>query len=313
MIRRITATVSLLVSLLLLSGLAVAAAPARALSRSAAIEVAQKEVARPTEVAATSHVTGSDRWTVSLRQEGARPEDRVYIAVDGSGRAVEWGWLDAGKLKPAAISKARALTLAKNFAGYGCHPLSAGLVLTPDTLTWEVTLARSGSRYQVTLDAFTGKLIGRNTPPADEEPVLLSRAAAVAIARAQVSYPAQVDAAALTTYRGKLVWQVKLSRSGLGIPNSDVFYIDAHTGSVLAHSGTENPAPVPLSQDRAVALAKEQLGVPAEVANARLDTAGGQGKWVVTLYEKEQPTRWHIFVLSAADGKVLQHLRVYIG
>ncbi|HHY92172.1 MAG TPA: hypothetical protein GX511_02380 [Firmicutes bacterium] len=104
-----------------------------------------------------------------------------------------------------------------------------------------------------------------------------------------------------------------MSRSSLGIPNSDVFCIDAHTGSVLAHSGTENPAPARLSWDPAVALAKEQLDVPAELVSARLDSAAGQEKWVVTLYEKEQPIRWHIFVLNAISGQVLQHLRVYIG
>lgn len=212
--------------------------------------------------------------------------------------------------RPAKVSRDRSLALARNLAPYGYNVLRAGLVLTSDTLTWEVVLYKEGGRfYQVTVDAMSGKLIARGPATGINLPALLSRDTAVAIARGRVSYPARVVAAELTYYKNTLAWRVQLGRSGIGMPNSDTFYIDAVNGKVLAHAGTETPVPAPISRTRAVALAQAQVKASTQVVAARLDSWNGQENWVVTLLENRGQI-WHVFVLDARTGFIRQHLKI---
>ncbi|MGI6130115.1 MAG: hypothetical protein ACOYEO_08540, partial [bacterium] len=78
--KRLLQVVALL--LVVLTVAPVVGAKAAQLDRNEAIRLAQKEVARPTQVAATSEVKGSGQWTVTLRQEGAAASDRIYVMLN---------------------------------------------------------------------------------------------------------------------------------------------------------------------------------------------------------------------------------------
>ncbi|MGI6603737.1 MAG: PepSY domain-containing protein [Firmicutes bacterium] len=305
--KSVVVVVSFLLTLVLVTGTALAATGS--LTREGAIRAAQSQVARPTQVAATSEAKSSGQWTVSLKQQGAPSAERIYVIIGRGGRALEWGRLKDGKLSPVQVTPEQALRLAQRSAGNRYYPVEAKVFLTAGTLAWEVILYNDSGFYQVTLDAFSGKVLRRGPAAADSAPGLISKEKAVAIARSRVSYPSRLVSAKLTQYKNTLAWEVRLTRAGIGVPYADTFYIAARDGRVLAREGAEQK-PATISRERAVALAQRRVGVATKLVDARLDNWSGQQHWVVTLVEDKKSGNWHIVVLDAENASIRQYLRI---
>ncbi len=62
---------------------------------------------------------GSGQWTVTLKQEGAKANDRIYVMLNANGEVEEEGWLKNGVLKPVKVAKERAAAIAKQRIGIG--------------------------------------------------------------------------------------------------------------------------------------------------------------------------------------------------
>lgn len=299
--------VALLLVLLVVAPVASAKALVQ-LDRSEAIRLAQKEVARPTQVAATSHVKGSGQWTVTLRQEGAAASDRIYVMLNARGEVQEEGWLKNGTLKPVQVVRERAVLIAERSIGRSSQIRKAGLVLTPSSLNWEIIgKNRDGRVWTVVVDAFTGKVVSRQA--GGKEPELITKNRAIAIARAEVKYRPRQVAAELTQFRGTTAWKVELTKENGRHTNRDIFYIDATDGKILAHRSQNSQPAKNISKREAISIAKKRVGVPCKVQEAKLDNWQGQDVWVITLAEEDDSWAWHIVVLQA-DGSVRQEVHV---
>jgi uncharacterized membrane protein YkoI len=286
----------------------VGAKAAPQLDRTAAIQLAQNEAARVTQVAATSQVKGSGQWTVTLKQNGTNANDRIYVMLDSRGRVQEEGWLKNGVLQPVKISKERAAILAEQCIGTGSRARKSGLVLTSETLIWEIVVkGRDGCLWTVAVDAFSGKVVDR--PAGAETPALISRSRAVAIAREEVGYQARLIAAELTTYKGETTWKVELVSGNSPAYYRDILYIDATDGEVLAHRSESRQPIETISRSEAINIARKRVGVPCKVEEAKLDNWQGQDVWVITLIEEKNPSAWHIIVLKT-DGSFRQQVNV---
>jgi uncharacterized membrane protein YkoI len=305
--KRILQAVALLLVLVVVAPVVGAKAAAQ-LDRSEAIRLAQREAARTTQVAATSQVKGSGQWTVTLKQEGAKANDRIYVMLNANGEVEEEGWLKDGVLRPVKVTKERATAIAKQRIGIGSRAGKAGLVLTTDTLTWEVVVqGRNGRLWTVVVDAFSGKVAGSTA--GTEEPAIISRSRAIAIARSEVWYKARLVAADLTEYRGAAAWKIELTRENSKVYYHDIFYIDAIDGEVLAHRSEERQPANTISKSQAVTIALKRVGVPCKLEEAKLDNWQGQDVWVITLVEEKNPSAWHIVILQA-DGSFRQEVSV---
>lgn len=303
--KRLLQGVALLLVVLVVAPVAGAKAAVQ-LDRNEAIRLAQNEVARPTQVATTSQVKGSGQWTVTLKQNGANANDRIYVMLDARGRVQEEGWLKNGVLKPAKMTKDQAEAVAEWRIGTGSAARRAGLVLTTNTLTWEVVVrSRDGRLFTVAVDAFSGKVAGSSSGA--EEPAIISRSRAIAIARAEVRYQARLVAAELTEYRGQTAWKVELAGVNSQADYRDILYIDATDGEVLAHRSESRPPVKTISKSQAITSALKRVGVPCQVEEAKLDNWQGQDVWVITLVEEKNPSAWHIVILQA-DGSFRQEV-----
>jgi uncharacterized membrane protein YkoI len=296
------------VLLVVLTVAPVVGAKAARLDRNEAIRLAQKEVARTTQVAATSQVVGSGQWTVTLRQDGAAASDRIYVMLNAQGEVVEEGWLKNGILKPVQVVRERAVLIAERSIGSSSQVRKAGLVLTPSSLNWEIVgKGRDGKVWTVVVDAFSGKVVNRQA--GGKEPELITKNRAIAIASAEVKYrPRQVEAE-LTQFRGTTAWKVELAKENGRYADRDVFYIDATDGKILAHRSQNVQPDRNISKDQAISIALKRVGVPCKVQEAKLDNWQGQDVWVITLVEEKNPWAWHIIVLQA-DGSFRQQVQV---
>ena len=304
--KRMLQVVALLVVLLTLAP----AAGARAvqLDRNDAIRLAQKEAAGTTQVAATSQVMSSGQWTVTLRQDGAAVNDRIYVMLSDSGRVLEEGWLKNGALRPVQVTRERAVLIAERSAGGAAQVRTAGLLLTENTLVWEITgKGRDGRMWTVMVDAFSGKVTSHKGEIA--EPKLITKDRAIAIASAQVKYRPNQVAAQLTQYRGTAAWKVELTRGSGHHIEKDTFYIDAVDGKILNRRNDDKQPVKNISKDQAIAIAKKRVNVPTLVKDAKLDNWQDQDVWIVTLAEERNVWAWHIIVLQA-DGSFRQQIRL---
>lgn len=253
MLKRTAVLMLLIVSLVILMvGQAVAAPAPVAVSRNGiydlkleligekeAVAIAKQQVAARTTVESVRLVIfkSTVAWEVNLRQEGRWGATLHQIMVHiVSGKVLEHKVTEPSAPKPQRVDREKAIEIAKREAAREVEVRATAHM--KNSRLWVVNLSQKDAgkeRIYVVIEEDTGRIIERGRiMDGKVEVAQVSPEKAQAIATAKVRYPAQVLSMGLALDKNTLVWEIRLGRSGIGIPNTDRFLISAFDGRILA-------------------------------------------------------------------------------
>jgi uncharacterized protein YpmB len=184
-------------------------------------------------------IWGRVAWEVKLTERDRLETTTHQVMVDLlTGRVLDYKVNKAPAPKPGPVDWKKAVEIAQ---GEVARPVEVKATAhMKNSGLWTVNMAQRGAdpteRIYVTIREKDGKVVERGRIKGGQVQVAqISREQAIAIARDQVNYRAEVVQIGLALERESLVWEVRLSRAGMGTPNADRFLIGAFTGRVLAH------------------------------------------------------------------------------
>ncbi|HHY36569.1 MAG TPA: PepSY domain-containing protein [Firmicutes bacterium] len=178
-------------------------------------------------------------WEVKL-QEKNRGETTIHqVMVDLlTGRVLDY---KVNKVpaapKPGPVDWKKAVEIAR---GEVARPVEVKATAhMKNSGLWTVNMAQRGAdpaeRIYVTIREKDGTVVERGRIKNGQVQVAqITPEQALAIARSQVNYRTELVGIGLVLERDTLLWEVRLSRAGMGTPDAQRFLIGAFTGRILA-------------------------------------------------------------------------------
>ncbi len=213
-----------------------------------------------------------------------------------------------GESQGAVLSEDEALDIVLKQFGISADKIAnkrIKLERNDDRLCYEVKFTAENLKYEVEIDAETGKVLDSDvdreesfTPPA----ALLTKEQAVAAVKEVAGENAIIKEADLDDENGRYCYEIEVTVDG----REYEYYVDAETGEVSLNENFVDDGEVKLSEDEALNIAFEFFKVEkseAEIHKVKLDRDDGKLYYEIEFFIKNLKYEMEI---DAETGRIIE-------